>query len=180
MRQVMEESELLQIITAVDEDAVKRLLDVYRESMDQLVGGFESPAAMEREYGAFLREFVRCPGQLLLVEQAQERWVSALRTVEVQPGQWFIEAVETAPQNRGKGWGKALMLHAVQELERRGVRELFSLIHPDNGPSIAVHEAVGFVATGRAPVNGWGEREDRCILYALRPDVRQEETAPCI
>lgn len=49
MRQVMEESELLQIITAVDEDAVKRLLDVYRESMDQLVGGFESPAAMERE-----------------------------------------------------------------------------------------------------------------------------------
>lgn len=31
MRQVMEESELLQIITAVDEDAVKRLLDVYRE-----------------------------------------------------------------------------------------------------------------------------------------------------
>ena len=47
MRQVMEESELLQIITAVDEDAVKRLLDVYRESMDQLVGGFESPAAME-------------------------------------------------------------------------------------------------------------------------------------
>lgn len=86
MRQVMEESELLQIITAVDEDAVKRLLDVYRESMDQLVGGFESPAAMEREYGAFLREFVRCPGQLLLVEQAQERWVSALRTVEVQRG----------------------------------------------------------------------------------------------
>ena len=100
--------------------------------------------------------------------------------MEVQPGQWFIEAVETAPQNRGKGWGKALMLHAVQELERRGARELFSLIHPDNGPSIAVHEAVGFVATGRAPVNGWGEREDRCILYALRPDVRQEETAPCI
>ena len=42
MRQVMEESELLQIITAVDEDAVKRLLDVYRESMDQLVGGFET------------------------------------------------------------------------------------------------------------------------------------------
>lgn len=170
---------MLQIITAVGEDAVKRLLEVYRGSMDGLAGGFESPAAMEREYGAFLREFVRRPGRLLLAEQAQGRWVSALRTVEVQPGQWFIEAVETDPRDRGRGWGKALLGHTAEELERRGAWELFSLIHPDNGPSIAVHEAVGFSATGRDPVNGWGEREDKCVLYALRPGARREGAAPC-
>lgn len=48
-RRIMGGSRLLQIITAVDEDAVKRLLEVYRGSMDGLAGGFESPAAMERE-----------------------------------------------------------------------------------------------------------------------------------
>ena len=93
---------MLQIITAADEDVVKRLLEVYRESMDDLAGNFESPAEMERAYGAFLREFVRRPGQLLLVEQGQGHWGSALRAVEVQTGQWFLEAVETGPRGL---WG---------------------------------------------------------------------------
>lgn len=172
-------AKLLQIITAADEDVVKRLLEVYRESMDDLAGNFESPAEMERAYGAFLREFVRRPGQLLLAEQGQGRWGSALRAVEVQTGQWFLEAVETNPRDRGKGWGKALLIHTVQELERRGAWELFSLIHPDNGPSIAAHEAAGFSATERDPVNGWGEREDKCVLYALCPVARRERTSPC-
>lgn len=174
----MEGAQLLEVITTVDEDTVNRLLEVYRESMDDLAENFESRAAMEREYGAFLKEFVQTPGQMLLAEQGQGRWVSALRAVEVQTGRWYLEAVETNPRDRGKGWGKALLIHTVQELERRGAWELFSLIHPDNGPSIAAHEAAGFSATGREPVNGWGEWEDKCVLYALRP-ARQEGTSPC-
>ena len=153
---------MLKRVTQVEPETVRRLVDLYRESMDQLARHFESPQAMEQAYEEFLKEFVTHHRQMVLVEE------------ECAPGVWFLEALETAPQARGKGWAKQLICHTQELLTGQGAGELFSLVSPRNTPSIATHVACGFVATDRQPINGWGEEEPGMILYAWQP-----EDAPC-
>ena len=165
---------MLKRVTQVELGTVRRLVDLYRESMDQLARHFESPQAMEQAYEEFLTEFVTHHRQMVLVEEVDGEWVSALRCVECAPGVWFLEALETAPQARGKGWAKQLMKHTQQLLTGQGAGELFSLVSPRNAPSIATHVSCGFVATDRQPLHGWGEEEPGMILYAW-----QSEGTPC-
>ena len=49
---------MLKRVTQVEPETVRRLVDLYRESMDQLARNFESPQAMEQAYAEFLTEFV--------------------------------------------------------------------------------------------------------------------------
>ncbi|OUN99055.1 hypothetical protein B5F98_03220 [Pseudoflavonifractor sp. An44] len=165
---------MLKRVTQVEPETVRRLVDLYRESMDQLARHFESPQAMEQAYEEFLKEFVTHHRQMVLVEEVDGVWVSALRCVESAPGVWFLEALETAPQARGKGWAKQLIKHTQELLTGQGAGELFSLVSPRNAPSIATHVARGFVATDRQPINGWGEEEPGMIVYAW-----QSEDTPC-
>lgn len=165
---------MLKRITQVQGQTVRDQMELYRESMAQLAGRFESPQAMEQAYGEFLKEFVTHSNQMVLVEEVDGVWVSGLRCVESAPGVWFLEALETAPQARGKGWAKQLMKHTQQLLTGQGAGELFSLVSPRNTPSIATHVACGFVATDRQPINGWGEEEPGMIVYAW-----QSEGTPC-
>lgn len=166
---------MLKRITQVQGHTVRDQMDLYRESMAQLAGRFESPQAMEQAYGEFLKEFVTHPNQMVLVEEVDGVWVSGLRCVESAPGVWYLEALETAPQARGKGWAKQLLTHTQQQLTQQGARELFSLIDPNNTPSIATHVACGFVATQRQPINGWGEEHPGDVLYTWQP----EGAKPC-
>ena len=165
---------MLKRITQVEPQVVQGQMDLYRESMDQLAGRFESPQAMEQAYGEFLKEFVTHDRQMVLVEEVDGGWVSGLRCVESAPGVWYLEALETAPQARGKGWAKQLICHTQELLTGQGAGELFSLVSPRNAPSIATHVSCGFVATARQPINGWGEEEPGMILYAW-----QSEGTPC-
>lgn len=165
---------MLKRVTQVEPWTASGLVALYRESMDQLARNFESPQAMEQAYEEFLKDFVAHDRQMVLVEEAEGAWVSGLRCVECAPGVWYLEALETAPQARGKGWARQLMEHTQQLLTGEGAKELFSLIDPENTPSIATHVGCGFVATDRQPVNGWGETEPGMVLYAW-----QAEETPC-
>lgn len=166
---------MLKHITQVEPWVVQGQMELYRESMAQLARRFESPQAMEQAYGEFLKEFVTHPNQMVLVEEVDGVWVSGLRCVECAPGVWFLEALETAPQARGKGWAKQLITHTQQQLTQLGAHELFSLIDPENTPSIATHVACGFMATQREPVSGWGEEQPGDVLYAWQ----REGAQPC-
>lgn len=166
---------MLKRITQVEPQVVQGQMDLYRESMDQLAGRFESPQAMGQAYGEFLKEFVTHDRQMVLVEEVDGGWVSGLRCVESAPGVWYLEALETAPQARGKGWAKQLLAHTQALLCQQGARELFSLIDPENTPSIAAHVACGFAATQRQPVNGWGEEDPGSMVYVWQ----REGDRPC-
>ncbi len=161
---------MLKRITQVEPSVVRDLVELYRESMAQLARRFESPQAMEQAYGEFLKEFVTHDRQMVLVEEVDGVWVSGLRCVESAPGVWYLEAVETAPQARGQGWAKQLLTHTQQRLTGQGARELFSLIDPENTPSIATHVDCGFAPTQRKPINGWGEEDPGNIVYVWHPE----------
>lgn len=152
----------------VDEGVVRRLTDIYAESMDALEKHFPSRERMLAEYAAFAADFARQENQRILAEDAGNGWVSALRAIEAQPGSWFLEAVETMPSQRGKGHGKALVLDTLRYLKGLGAREVTCTIARDNAVSRAMHESCGFVKTDLPPVNPWGETEDGCLLYRFR------------
>jgi L-amino acid N-acyltransferase YncA len=57
-------------------------------------------------------------------------------------------SVYVAGDARGKGVGKALMEALVKESERAGIWMLQTSIFPENGASIAIHEACGFRKVG--------------------------------
>jgi len=92
-------------VKTVDEGVVRRLTDIYAESMDALEKHFPSRERMLAEYAAFAADFARQENQRILAEDAGNGWVSALRAIEAQPGSWFLEAVETMLSQRGKGHG---------------------------------------------------------------------------
>jgi GNAT superfamily N-acetyltransferase len=55
--------------------------------------------------------------------------------------------VWTAPEARGRGWGKAVLESCVSWALRSGVQPLYT-VSEDNEPSIRLAESVGFVDTG--------------------------------
>ena len=156
-------------ITDIDAATVDRLFAVYAESMADLAENFDSADEMRAGYEGFLREFIREPGQLILVETDGDQWVSAMRTVEYRPGVWFMEAVETAPDRRGQGFGKRLLTHTVERLIRLCAKQIECIIHPDNTASKRLHADCGFVPTEDDPVNGWGETETGCVKWRYIP-----------
>lgn len=158
---------MLNIVTQIDGNTLRRLLSVYSESMQDLRINFSSDAEMRAAYESFLRDFVKSAKHLILVEESGGEWVSALRAIETGEGRWFLEAVETKPASRQKGFGTALLRHTIDYLRGLGMTELTCLISKKNLASQALHGKCGFVPTDEPPLNCWGELEEGTVLYRL-------------
>lgn len=156
---------MLNVVTQIDENTVNRLLAVYSESMDDMKINFANDFEMHAAYVSFLRDFVKNSKQLIIVETVNDKWVSALRAIETSEGHWFLEAVETKPDERGKGFGKDLLHHTIQYLKKIGMTELTCTISKNNYKSQALHGKCGFFPTNDLPLNCWGELEENTILY---------------
>lgn len=118
-----------------------RLMEVYMEgNLEKAEEGITLLDA-EQDFYQYLREvFFATPGALYFVWTEGKRYVSALRLEPYRDG-WLLEALETAPEYRRKGYGRALV-EAVLEVPELG--RIYSHIHRNNLPSIGLHEACGF------------------------------------
>ena len=159
---------MLEIIAQINNDIIDKLLYVYAESMDEIKTNFTSEEEMHDAYYAFLRDFISKPNQLILAESINDNFVSALRAIETAKGSWFLEAVETNPIERQKGFGEKLLLDTIDCLKKHGMTEITCTIAKNNYKSQKLHKKCGFVATDDTPLNCWGELEDWAILYRLR------------
>ena len=56
----------------------------------------------------------------------------------------LLTGVETAPQQRGRGYAYALMCAVLEKLRQRGVRKVYSHVDRKNAPSMKLHEKCGF------------------------------------
>ncbi len=158
---------MLNIVTQIDENTIRRLLSVYSESMDDMKINFANDVEMYMAYASFLQDFVKNPKHLIVVETFDNDWVSALRAIETTEGHWFLEAVETKPDARNKGFGKDLLHHTIDYLKELGMTESTCTIAKNNYNSQALHEKCGFIPTNAPPLNCWGELEEWTILYRL-------------
>ncbi len=99
---------MLAVVRTVDDDAIERLFGVYAESMGGLSVDFSSEGGMRPLYREFPERFVSGQGHLVLVEEDDGVWKSALRAIPCGGGCWFIEAVEADPGARRQGYGRLL------------------------------------------------------------------------
>lgn len=80
-----------------------------------------------------------------------------------------IDALFLDPAFRGRGGGRMLVAHAQALLGGA----LTVDVNEENAPAIAFYEALGFVVTGRAPLDDTGR--PRPVLHMRRAAVRVSE-----
>lgn len=124
-----------------------RLMEVYeegnRENGAELyprLSESEQILRAEQNFNTYLREsFFKTEGAYYAVWEEQGVYFSALRLEPFEDGM-LLEALETKPDCRGKGYATMLM-QAVLSLEDR---KIYSHVHKKNVPSLRTHEKCGF------------------------------------
>ena len=98
-------------------------------------------ALAEQEFYNYLQQvFFRTPHAQYLIWEVKGRYVSALRLEPYRDG-LLLEALETAPVERRKGYAEAL-LRAT--LEHAGDVKIYSHVGKKNIASLRTHEKCGF------------------------------------
>lgn len=143
-----------------------KLMEVYREGNLENAQDLwpEEPegrqlALAEQEFYQYLQQvFFRTEGAMYLIWEDTGHYVSALRLEPYRDG-LLLEALETAPEQRRKGYASKLLYVA---LEFASGHKIYSHVHKRNVPSLAVHEKVGFTRILEYAVYADGSVNDRC------------------
>ncbi len=100
---------------------------------------------VERDFCFMLREaFFRVPGNRYFVLEEDGVWVSALRIYPVEDFFW-LEALETHPAYRRRGYGTALLRQTITALAADGPVCIRDGVRKTNTASLRTHEKAGFV-----------------------------------
>lgn len=134
-----------------------RFMGIYRESNEENTDYFypdlkDKAEAVRRVEADFLdylrRDFFSREGNRYLILEENGLWVSALRLSYVEEGLWYLEALETRPDCRRRGYGAKLLTEALEYLKQKGPFRLCDCVGKRNVPSLKTHEKCGFaVAT---------------------------------
>lgn len=116
----------------------------------------------EQEFHQYLREiFFPTEGAVYCIWEERGQYVSALRLEPYRDG-LLLEALETAPVERRKGYA-ARLIAAVQEAFPH--RKIYSHVHKRNIPSLKIHEKCSFKRISETAVGIDGSVSDRlCTL----------------
>ncbi len=131
----------------------RRLMDVYAESNLENAEDFfpdeKDKAAAVRKVEAgfldFLRdEFFAKPDATYWVLARDGVWVSACRVSRIEDGLYYLEALETRPDSRRRGYAAELLSGVLTALKRRGPFRLCDCVGKRNEASLKTHAACGF------------------------------------
>ena len=142
---------MLKIISHFSQLDFSQLMNVYEQSNSENARMRNSNMTENERYlrhiegfYTYLREsFFRSPDCVYAVWAPQERYVSALRLEPYRDG-LLLEALETAPQERGKGYATALLRALADYLCTTQWDTVYSHVGKKNRSSLAVHAACGF------------------------------------
>ena len=139
---------MLVVIQSMRELNFGQLMSVYEEGNRENGQEFwsELPEGVrilhaEQDFYRYLREsFFQTDGAFYCVWEESGGYVSALRLEPYQDG-LLLEALETAPDLRRKGYAAALIREV---LTRFGDRKIYAHVHKKNTASLRTHESCGF------------------------------------
>ena len=132
----------------------RKLMDVYSESNCENTDYFFPDEAdketavrkVEAGFLGFLKDdFFNLTDAAYWILETDGVWVSALRTCRVQTGLYYLEALETRPDQRRKGYGSDLLSSVVDSLKQDGPFRLCSCVSKRNLASLKTHEKSGFL-----------------------------------
>ena len=150
---------MLRVITTYADLDGPRLMAVYAESNLENTDCFFPDMAdkalavrkVEEGFLQFLREeFFAGTGPAYYVLEEAGAWVSALRLNEVQPGLYYLEALETRPDRRRQGCAARLLREVIDHLKTKGPFRICDCVSKRNEPSLRTHLACGFTIVSEA------------------------------
>ena len=134
---------MLNIVKKLEELDFPALMEVYIEGNEEKAADYGAGGLLraEREFFEYLQEdFFKHAGAFYAVWRVEGRYISALRLEPYQDG-WLLEALETAPEYRGRGYAKALVTAVLEYLDGAPV---YSHVSKRNEASLRTHSACGF------------------------------------
>ncbi len=159
---------LLRIMKYCDLDE-RKLMDVYSESNYENTNYFfpdeaEKNAAVRKVEAGFLdflkNDFFNLTDAAYWILEIDGIWVSALRTCRVQKGLYYLEALETRPDHRRKGYGAILLSSVADSLKKDGPFRLCSCVSKRNIASLKTHEKCGFLIVSEKGYDYLNEEAD--------------------
>ena len=147
------------------------LMEVYADSNEEkasdwpnLPRGYALTLA-EQDFRQYLQEvFFPTDGALCAVWEEEGCYVSALRLEPYRDG-LLLEALETRPDQRGKGYAQTLIREMQRYLAQQGPVKLYSHIEKRNSASRSVHEKCGFRVVSDHAVYINGSVDYRCDTW---------------
>ena len=131
----------------------RKLMDIYAESNFENVDYFY-PDEVDKSIGVkkveagfldFLKNnFFKQEEATYWVLEENGVWVSAARTCFIKPDIIYLEALETMPSERNKGYGSKLLFELIEALKKEGHFRLCDCVSKKNIPSLKTHEKCGF------------------------------------
>lgn len=120
----------------------------------------------EQDFYQYLWEvFFATPGAFYAIWQENGRYVSALRLEPYKDG-LLLEALETAPDKRRKGYAEALIRSILS-----GRGKIYSHVHKRNAPSLRIHEKCGFRRISENAAYIDGSVNDRCCTLCYNREL---------
>lgn len=128
---------MLKIITSVSQLNIPQFLSVYAQS----TGG---DSRKENDLLIYLEEdFFRQKDAIYALWVVDDVYCSALRLEPYRNG-LLLQALETAPADRRKGFANLLLTEVLEYLRTRGYTGVYSHIAKNNRASIGLHQKCGF------------------------------------
>ena len=140
-------------ITSFDALDTRKLMDVYAESnllntdyfYPEMQDKAEAVRRVEEGFLAFLRdEFFKADGSAYWVLIEDGEWVAACRTSRIEPGFYYLEALETRPDERRKGYAVRLLNELTAALKADGPFRFCDCVGKKNLASVKTHVKAGF------------------------------------
>ena len=164
-------------ITKIDDIDERKLMDIYSESNYENTDYFypeeeDKTAAVRKVEAGFLefleKEFFRSEDASYWVLEENGIWISALRTTKIQDGLYYLEALETRPDQRGKGYASLLLSAVTEALKEAGSFRLCDCVSKKNTASLKTHIKCGFQIVseeGYDYLNGGADSRDFGLEY---------------
>lgn len=100
----------------------------------------------------FLNKFFSKNENVYYVLEEEDKWVSALRLTKLD-GFYYLEALETAPNQRKKGYASKLICEVIKLIEKNEQAVIRSNVNKTNYASLATHKKCGFVIEKENGIN---------------------------
>ena len=130
-----------------------KLMAVYEESNFENTDYFfpdiqdktEAVRKVEEGFLSYLeQDFFQSTNPSYWILEDSGQWISALRLNELEPGFYYLEALETRPDSRRKGYGARLLTEVLEALKEKGPFTLCDCVGKRNEASLRTHRKCGF------------------------------------
>ena len=147
------EQTILHTFTAYEQLDPRRLMGLYAEGNLENADFFypdmpDRQTALQKVEDDFLdfirTEFLAKEGNAYQVLEADGVWVSAVRLYRLKPGFFYLEALETHPDHRRRGYAIRLLTALIEKLKKEGPFTLCDCVSKKNEASIRTHFKCGF------------------------------------